>query len=378
MNPFVRRVLLGVGLATAFATVALGTSGCGLTPVPHSTAVAADTPATPPATPEPAAASGSQPEPAADVTCNDLTNPAQVAPLFAEPVNLAPPTRTFEYVGAAIAQEWIVRQAGGVACQWSDPEGISTSEGRFLAGIDLRLLPASGPQWQAFSDAEGDGSNVRFVCSEYGSCQYDRYTATGWWLTLDAFDIDALASPTEASLRTLSEPIFGAIASTAEALPAPDPAWTAPTPELSFGGGCTGAITGDRLAAALGVGGTFSSEIGNSAALDLVGGSDCRWTQGDSFTGPLVYIQVLPGGAWAQQAAKAAMEANGAPVPSPAVAGVPAGDTALYHHVDSTALDIVLGGTWIKIALGNGPEIAGHPIEDSLIAIATDIAAHAH
>lgn len=380
MNPLVRNAALGVVLAC----VVLGTAACGPTPAPIATPdiPISDTETDPPTDDGgPALASGEQPEPAADVTCNDLTNPSQLDPIFAVAVNLAPPTRTYEYVGARIAQEWDVRQAGGVACQWSDPDGISTSEGRYLSGMDLRLLPASGPQWQAFSDARGDGSNSWFECGDYGDCNFDLYTSTGWWLSLDAFNIDSIPSPTAAALRALTQPVFSAIASTVNALPAPDPSWAPPTPDLAFGGGCAGVTTGDRIGTAIGLGAAIDyesyefPEIGY-AALASIGGSDCRWARA-SDGWDVAYIQVLPGGAWAQAAAKAAMEANGAPVSSPAVTGVPAGATAFYQHVDSEALDIVLGGTWIKISISNGSETGSLSQEDALVAIAADIAAHA-
>ncbi len=383
MNPLVRTAALG----TLLACVVVGTAACGPTPTPIATP---DIPISDTDTDTDGAdgdggivlASGEQPEPAADITCNDLTNPAQLDPIFTVAVNLAPPTRTFEYVGARIADEWIIRQAGGVACQWSDPEGISTSEGRYLSGMDLRLVPASGPQWQSFSDAEGDGSNSWFECSEYGDCNYDLYTSTGWWLHLNAFNIDSVASPSESAYRTLTQPVFSAIAATVDALPAPDPSWAAPTPDFAFGGGCSGVTTGDRIGAAIGLGATVDYEsyeypyIGY-AALAAIGGTDCRWAR-SSDGWDIAYIQVLPGGAWAQAAAKAAMEANGAPVSSPAVAGVPAGATAFYQHVDSEALDVVLGGTWIKITIGNGSESGSLSQEDALVAIGADIAAHAH
>jgi hypothetical protein len=382
MNPLVRTAALGVVLAC----VVMGTAACGPTPTPIATPdiPISDTDSDTDDTDDGGIvlASGEQPEPAADVSCNDLTNPAQLDPIFAVTVNLAPPTRTYEYVGAQIAEEWIVRQAGGVACQWSDPDGISTSEGRYLSGMDLRLLPASGPQWQEFSDAQGDGSDSRFSCDDYGNCNYDVYTATGWWLSLAAFNIDSLASPSESALRSLTSPVFSAIAATVNALPAPDPTWSAPTADFTFGGGCTGVTTGDRLSTALGLGTTVDFEfLGfprvGLAASDSVGGSDCRWARG-SDGWDIAYIQVLPGGAWAQAAAKAAMEANGGSVPTPAVPGVPAGATAYYQHVDSESLDIVLGGTWIKISMGNGSLTGGLSPQAALIAIGADIAAHAH
>ena len=380
MKPLLRRAALGA----IVICVALGISACAPpAPTPPTPAPPVSLPgipvspsATPEPDPEPVAEPGSRPEPAADIVCDDLTNPAELDPLFTVAVDLAPPTRTFEYVGAAIARPWIVRQAGGVACQWSDPNGMSTSEGRYLAGMDLRLLPASGPQWQEFSDTYGDGSDYVFVCDEYG-CQYDRYTSTGWWLSLDAFDIDTLASPTPASVRSLARPIFRAIVATVEALPAPDPGWTAPVADFTFGGGCSGVITSARLASVLGGSGSFDHENIGWPELDSVGGSRCRWTRPSDFT-LSIDITVLPGGAWAQEAAKAAMLENGGEVPSPSVTGVPHGSTALYEHVDSLSLDIVLGGTWVKISIASGAPIAGMTTKEALKAIAADIAAHAH
>ncbi|MEO8262199.1 MAG: hypothetical protein ABI566_06470, partial [Pseudolysinimonas sp.] len=225
-----RRIVVAVSVATLLA----GLTACGAPTGSDSPTSEPIGDPTPVATDETgiAAASGERPDAAIDADCTDLTNPAQLDPIFAVAVDLAPPTRTAEYIGARIADEWVVRQAGGIACQWSDPDGITTSEGRYLSGLDLRLLPASGPQWQQFSDAEGDGSDRRFVCEDWGQCDYDRFFggaggSTGWWLSLSAFNIDALASPTAASLQTLTAPVFSAVAATVEALPAPDPAWSA-------------------------------------------------------------------------------------------------------------------------------------------------------
>jgi hypothetical protein len=370
-----------IALVVVVACVAIGTAACA---GPIDSGDGPDIPITDvdetEAPTDIAAASGERPEPATDATCNDLTNPAQLDPIFAVPVNLAPPTRTYEYVGASIADEWVIRQAGGVACQWSDPEGLSTSEGRYLAGLDLRLLPASGPQWQEYSDSLGDGSDRRFQCDDFGYCTYDIYTG-GWWLSLSAFNIDAIPVPSSAALRTLTLPVFEAIVSTVEALPAPDPGWAPPTPDIGFGGGCTGVTTGAGIASALGLGfavdfESFEFPSATTAAMQSIGGSDCRWVRG-SDGWDIAYIELLPGGAWAQQAAKAAMEANGATVPTPAVPGVPAGATALYEHVDSTALDVVLGGSWIKITIAGGGITGGLSVQDALVAIGADIAAHA-
>jgi hypothetical protein len=377
MTPLLRRVALGAVLAA----VTFGSAACG---VPAASPPTPDAPATeaPTAGPvEPVGESGERPEARADAACSDFANPALLDPLFARAVSEAPPTRTAEYIGARIAEAWVIRQDGGFACEWSNVDAAVTSEGRFdYDGLRLQLIAASGPQWQEFSDAVGDGSDRLLECYDYAwTCSLDQYLGNGWWLSLAADNLDAGAAPTDASLRALATPVFSSIVAAASALPAADPAWTFPTPDEAFGGGCTGVITGARLSSALGLGAdavyeerTFPN-IGRAALLD-VGGSDCRWAESSGFY-DIVNIQVLPGGAWAQADAKAAMEfLNGGPVSPPTVAGVPAGATALYYHVDSVSLDIVLGGTWIKLTVTSGSETAGVSPEDALLAIGAEIA----
>lgn len=370
-------VMSRIPAAVAAAALLLGLTACGL-PAPPATPEPGATDVTSP--PEAPLASGDRPLPSADIDCDDLTNPAQLDPLFAVPVDLAGPGRTGEYIGASIAEEWTIRQAGGIACEWSDPEGLTTSEGRYHAVLQVRLLAASGPQWQQFSDAVGDGSDRWTECQDYGWCTLDQYTETGWWLSIAADRLDESSGTTVGDYTALTSPVFEAIAATVEGLPAPDPAWSFPALDLAFGGGCEGVTTASRLATAVGVSAPLDYEQIDfprqaTAARLLVGGSDCRWVRSaDGWD--VAFIEVLPGGAWAQAEAKAAMEGVGATVPSPAVPGVPAGATALYEHVDSWAMDVVLGGTWIKISIGNGSDTGGMSSPDALAAIAADIAAH--
>jgi hypothetical protein len=379
MTPPIRRVALAVLLAS----VAFGTTACGLPPAspptPEAPVVETLTPG--PADPADLGASGERPAERADAACSDFASPALLDPLFGRPVAAAPPTRTAEYIGARIADQWTVRQDGGFACEWSNVDATVTSEGRYdYDGLRLELIAASGPQWQEYSDAEGDGSDRLLRCYDYAwACSLDQYLGNGWWLNLAADNLDAGGAPTDASLRALATPVFSSIVAAASALPAADPAWTFPTPEETFGGGCTGVITGARLSEALGLGSEAVSEersypsIERAAVFD-VGGSECRWAESSGFY-DIVNIQVLPGGAWAQADAKAAMESvTGTPVPTPAVSGVPAGATALYYHVDSVSLDLVLGGTWIKLSIASGSETAGVSPEDALLAIGAEIA----
>jgi hypothetical protein len=311
-----------------------------------------------------------------DAPCSDLASPAILDPLFADPVALAPASQTDEYIGVDISDSYLVRQNGGVACWWMSADAIVTSEGAFDSQYaTVEILPATTSDFAAFSTASAGGADHRTDCS-YGHCQYDRLTPNGWWLAITA---NGLPYSDDAATTALANPVFAAIAATVAALPSPATPWSAPTPAIALPNTCDGIISGADLSSSVGISGAAIAEPMNypgvwTTAFANANGSDCRWTEADAFT-DLVEIQVLPGGAWAQAAGLAAANAEGSAIPTPAVAGVPAGGTAVYEHVDSISLDIVIGGNWIKLIRGHGPSVGGLDDLGVLTAVAAKIAA---
>jgi len=307
-------------------------------------------------------------------------------PLFTQPVAPGDPSRTDEYIGAEISDSWIVRQAGGLACWWLSDEATISSEGAYDSQYaTVYLLPANATDFAAFSAAEAAGTDHRTACS-YGFCQYDKLTSNGWWLSIVA---NGLPSASDAATTALANPVFAAITATVAALPAPTTPWTPPAPALTVPASCTGVISGADLSSALGVSGastvdpTWNQPSVTATALAKAGGSSCLWTIPDGTYGDTVEIAVLPGGEWAQTAGVAAANSlaaayGGTPLATPAIAGVAAGKTAEFDHVDSAALDIVIGGTWFKISRGNGPAVHGLDNLGVLKAIATRLAALHH
>jgi hypothetical protein len=334
------------------------------------------------AEPEPAALPGSRPDARTEATCADLATPASLDPLFAEALEPAPPTRTAEYIGAYISDEWFIRQSGGLACNWSSAESIASSEGFFGQFVKVDLLPASDADWAPFSGAEASGTDRKFACYEYGgTCELNQLLPNGWWLRAIAFGLgdDGVAN------AALAEPVFTGISGIAAGLDEPASPWSAPTPSVtlpavSAAGDCEALLTSAQVQAATGEGGTITSEWDSypsqlDAARSDLGVHDCRWTR-DGFWDVLQLIW-LPGGAWAQADAKAAMEAvTGSSVEAPAIAGVPAGSTAFYVHVDSAALDLVIGGNWVKLQLAAGADSGTPAVRADLLAAGAALAAN--
>lgn len=361
-------------ITAALIALALGTTACALTPPVLTPPTASPVP-TETVAPDPVAASGTRPQARTTAGCADLTNPGQVAPLFTEHVTLVGPTRTAEYIGAAIADEYGIRQAGGVACEWMSEFSQVTSEGRFeYDGIRLQLLPVTSDQWGLYSDAVAGGTGQYLACDESG-CQFDRYTSNGWWLSLYA---EWTINRTAAESTAVATPVFTAITATIEGLAQPTTPWEAPTPTIAIGSGCDDVITSAQLLAAVGLSGTSDSEALSypsisSTASSITGASDCRWLEPDHFT-DLVSIQLLPGGDWAEQDARQAITDIGAAPPTVAIPGL-ADPAPLYHHVDFTSIDVNLGGNWIKVGCWEGLTIGGHHADQIVASVAAAIVA---
>ncbi len=334
--------------------------------------------------PEVVAASGSRPDPRTDATCADLTNPAALAPLFSFPVEVAPPTRTDEYIGAWISDAWFIRQLGGLACEWSTPDSITSSEGLFdYRGLRIQLLPASDADWAPFSAAEAGGGSRLFDCPEFRQgCQLDQLFANGWWLQIWNQGMPHLDTTARAAA---AEAVFSTIADAVQALPAPTTPWAAPgsavaLPSVTGADDCEALVTSAQVQAATAEAGTITSEWNSypgqvEAARSNLGVHDCRWLR-DGFW-DVVQLIWLPGGAWAQAEFRAATEAlMGSPVDTPAVAGVPAGSTAFYLHVDSASLDLVIGGNWIKLQNAAGADSGTLEVRAELLAVGAALAAN--
>lgn len=360
MTPVVRAATTLVA-ATALAAAL---AACSVTPVPAPTA----TDPAPTVDPTPVAApAGSRPDARTDTTCAGLIDPAALSAPFSAAVVLAGPERTQEWIGTVLSDAWTVRQAGGLACEWSTPDSLVTSEGWFgYEGVQLRLLPATPDEWAQYSG----GQAVVEECYA-DSCTIHEYLPNGWWMTVRGFDfVGAFGGDPSGQVGGLQAALRAPVA----ALAAPVEPWSPPAPEIDLAGGCDAVIAPAAITAAFGlpdsgVPQAQGGDIGEYFAQESTGATACRWLAADSFT-LIAYVEALPGGAWAMTESLAAAPAPASPV---AVAGH-SGDAFLRDHVDFAVLEMDLGGTWVKISAPTA-EPVGTSGADTALAIAARIVA---
>lgn len=355
-------------VASALLLVVLAGCGGASTPTPSTTSTSEPTPGETVV----AAAPGSRPEPRTDAVCADLVTSALLDSTFGEPITLAGPERTAQYIGI-LADEWMVLQAGGLACEWMSAESIVASEGQFsYQGVRVYLLPAPADLWAPYSAAEAGGTDRDVTCYD-SSCTLNRYFPAGWWLSVSGSNTADGFADAEAELT----PVFDAIAGVVAALPAPTSPWSPPTPATALPATCDGLITGSQVATVLGIPGPAIPETPAypsiyNAVETVVGGDTCRWLGADAFT-DLVQISWLPGGVWAMDARTAAAEAmSGTPATTLAVPGVDA-PGVYVQHVDFESLSVNIGDNWV-IIIGGHDGIGSLTSQNALVALAGQIA----
>jgi hypothetical protein len=96
----------------------------------------------------------------------------------------------------------------------------------------------------------------------------------------------------------------------------------------------------------------------------------CSWIR-DGFW-EVTSVIWLPGGAWAHAESMGAAEAlSGMAAPTASVPGAP--DAWSWQHVDSSGVDLVIGGNWIKVQQSAG---TADDLIAAAIAVGTAVAAN--
>lgn len=306
---------------------------------------------------------GSQPDARTEATCDDLVPPGSLDTLYTAPIALVDETRTGEAIGTVIAADWVIREAGGVACEWQDAESFVTSEGYFsYQGVRLLLLPATDAQSDAYF-AEAGGGRRFAECTANFYCHLEARTDRGWWMSLTAFYFPT-ENPGTAALDAL-EQILGRVAD----LPAPS-RFGGPLSGDGIDSLCDRQISPEQAAAALGAAvATVETSTYPSiwkTAEQIVGGSECRWYGGELRDAT---VTILPGGEWAMDRAVAAYgPAEQVPLPGTSSGGF------LRPQVEAQGFDFAIDGDWVQVVVSQGSAV---PPRDVLIAYAEAIIANA-
>lgn len=306
---------------------------------------------------------GSRPDARTEATCDHLVPPGSLNSLFPAPIALVDERRTGEAIGTVIAADWVIREAGGVACEWQDAESVVTSEGYFsYQGVRLLLLPATDAQSDPYFAEAGGGRRFAECTADY-YCHLEARTDRGWWMSLTAFYFPT-ENPGTAALDAL-EQVLLRVAD----LPAPSRI-DAPHSGDAVDSLCDRQITPVQAAAALGapVATVETSSYPSiwTAAEQIVGGSECRWYGGELRDAT---VTVLPGGEWAMDRAVAAYgPAEQVPLPGTSSGGY------LRPQVEAQGLDFAIDGDWVQVVVSRASAV---PPRDVMIAYAEAIIANA-
>jgi hypothetical protein len=314
---------------------------------PTPTAPVTATP-TPTATPEPVIEPIAAPQPALDLACSDLVNPATLAGLFTSGVSEADPEQTIIEAANLIPYKYAIEQQGGIACEWSNgqPQSAKVGTNSAYRGTSASIARVSATEWARFADYYGVVGDRQVYC--YENCNANLLVAGAWWVEVELQATDA-ADP----LAAFTAEVAG-IEAAITAAAASGAIWTAPSGTIPLPADC------ERILPAASVQSAFALPDA-LLAVPPAGGVSldgtirtqnnslwCSYLLLDADLGPGT-LHRLPGGEWAWNEARTFGLLGGTPVEID-VAGLEEGDSAWVRCPESgaCAVDVIVGHNWLQ------------------------------
>lgn len=340
--------------AVLVAALALALAGCGPTPLPPGSPSGANAqgPSQAPS-PAPTVVASVQPDPLIDLDCSDFAGVASIGTIAG--VTERDPRGAVAEMLDVVSLADIVRNAGGVACEFSDGGEwrVTNADGGYplntsWRGAAIFIVPnVAAAAESLISDSScGDLTN-----SSSNVCQVDFAAGTSWVTVVSS------SSDRGTTFRAVRDHVKGIVEGAAsQAGPiAREPGTFQPPRD------CASLVPTAKVAALLGgsdVSADRSIQLQVAAEATFVTeNTGCDWWRdtGDS----LAQVHVYPGGAWA-----AALTLSGLSATAVELDGILDNDTALSHCTDVSAEDfwictaeVVVDGTWLR-ATGIGPDEA--------------------
>jgi len=336
--------------AIAAALVACAPSA----PAPSTSPAPAASPAATP-TASASAAAALSPQPIIDLTCAELLADSTVAAQFAVPV--MPADAAISMMTASffsLADAFVVRSLGGLACEWNNGESYSSSRGYNGAYVGYRVvvLPDATSQWAkyiAYYGPEGEGQYCNSISTGVLSCSSNDPVGDLW------VEIETFGVTSEAAATALRDSVIDTVSAAAPVAQV----WVPPAGTLPLPTDCASLVPYSTVTSALGSSAPLKGFKGGGGGWSLVAGADvnagvggCGWFYPDtdySFGN----ISTLAGGAWAWDQARPALTAPAVPEPL-VIAGLTAADQAWIRCAPANAecvVDLVIGGNWIEFYL---------------------------
>lgn len=327
------------------------------TPTVSPTAEASATP-----TPTPTVEPISAPEPRIDLTCDALSAALPLAATFSTPVSSV--SRAASEYGArpSMPEEYVIRSAGGLVCEFSNgqPQSTTTGSNPAYVGVQVLVLPDPGPQWDRYVSYYGvSGDRSLFCYSEAtgANCNANALAGTTW------VEASVVAAVNETAGTALVDAVLAAVGGAGPGAAV----WSPPADTLALPDDCEAFVDAATLQSTTGLanleprgrdGGGWSLRAG---AQTIDGSPSCFWAFQFADAG-IGSLTVLRGGVWA--AGEAQEIVGSAPI---TVAGLAEGDEARLRCGPADAwcvVDLVLGGNWVELYLSaDDPGAPGAPLD---------------
>lgn len=303
--------------------------------------------------PTPTAVASVQPDPLIDLDCSDFAGVTSIGTIAGVPERDPGPVVAESLDVVPLAD--IVRNAGGIACEFSDgglwraPNGEgSQALNTAWRGAAIFVVPNVGSAADELIDDSACGDPIG---SKFSVCEVSFAAGTSW-VTVVSSTNDR--GETYRAVRDATKAIVEQATVTAGPIVRPEGTFDPPR-------SCESLVPSAQVAGVLGgsnvtVERTIQLEVAAEATF-VTEHTGCTWyrANGDSLASVLVY----PGGGWAAERTLAKLDAT--PV---ALDGLRDGDMAMSHCIDVSAYDfwictveVVVDGTWVR-GVGSAPDEA--------------------
>ena len=354
-----KRMILG---STLVATLLL--AGCTPTPAPETTTPPVAEPSSTAApTPEPTIEPLVTPEPLFEIACDDLVAPATYASLTRVPLEAASVIndafeREYQHL---IETSYKLQQAQATQCRWTNGLPQQESNGNIsntYSSLGVVVLPNAKKAWANYAEIYGEESKINCGTPDEPStfCSWDGLVDDDTWASINFSGMKNFGSKT-VNKRNF-QPIIDAVKAGISSAPRGD-TWTQPAETTTISAKCPNVLTAAMIADTLGdkkasvkfgdsyIGGTgiqFEAER-------IIDANPCRWWTPQTVAEYGTPYEILRGGEWAWEAARAG-DNNVATAKTLPLDNLPDGDTAwIRTEGEFSNVDLILGGNWISIVV---------------------------
>jgi hypothetical protein len=344
-------------------------AGCSTT---APTPVASPTAASVAPSPTPTVEAVSAPQPLIDLTCAELGAALPLDSTFATAVSEQNRANSEYQAWPSSPEAFLVRQLGGLVCEFSNGEPDSKIAGSSEAyvGVNIYVLPDAAEQWAGHVERSPDWAGAPVRCSSLAGgffCVVDGFGSDRW---VEVFVKGAL---TESAGTTLANAAL-ALVTTAGST---DARWAPPSDTLALPDRCDAILAEAQVQAATGSTRPFQVVLVGGLPWGLYGGAQakdptikCAIGLGDeeSYIGD---ITMQPGGEWAWAEAQTLVNSTRI-----TIAGLGPDDEAWLRcgpAEEWCIVDLVLGHNWIEVYVQGYEVIGAFDHRAAVQALAVDV-----